>query len=88
VIVLVPIAFRVPAVLVFIPPPVSLAPATLARRVEFVTLVIGSFAVASVSLDRTMQLMLLVDDPALTSIHIFRLKLRQGGRKQQSSNNR
>jgi hypothetical protein len=34
-----------------------------------------------------MQLMLLVDDPALTSIHIFGLKRRQGGGKQQSSNN-
>jgi len=86
VIVVVPIAFCVPAVLVFIPPPVSLAPATLAGRVEFVTLVICSFAVASVSFDRTMQLVLLVDDAALTSIHIFRLK-RQCGGKQQSSNN-
>jgi len=41
VVVLVPIAFRVPAVLVFIPPLMPLTPATLPRIVQFTTLVIA-----------------------------------------------
>jgi hypothetical protein len=48
VVVLVPVAVCVPAVLVFIPPLMPLAPATLPRIMQFTTLVICLSAVASV----------------------------------------
>jgi len=52
VVVLVPIAVRVPAVVVFVPPLMPLTPATLPRVVQFTTLVICLAAVASVSVNR------------------------------------
>jgi len=81
VIVLVPITFRVPAVLVFIPPLMTLTPAMLAYVVQFTTLVIGLPAVAPVSFDCLVQIMFCVDYPSLTSVHVFRLKVRDRGRK-------
>jgi hypothetical protein len=76
VVVLVPIAFLVPAVLMFIPPLMAFAPAMLARRAQFTTLVICLSAVAPVFFDCLVELMLRVDDPALASVDIFRLKAR------------
>ena len=61
-VVLVPITVRVPAVLVFIPPLMPLTPATLARFVQFTTLVICLFAVASVFVDCLMEFMLRVSN--------------------------
>jgi hypothetical protein len=58
VVVLVPIAVRVPAVVVFIPPLMPLTPATLARVVQFTTLVICLFAVAPVFVDCLVEFML------------------------------
>jgi hypothetical protein len=84
VVVLVPIAFLVPAVLVFIPPLMPLAPAMFPCRVQFTTLVICLSAVASVFFDCFVELMLRVDDPALASVDIFRLKARQCGAQQNS----
>jgi hypothetical protein len=74
VVVLVPIAVGVPAVFVFIPPAMPLAPATLSRRAQFTTLVICLFAVASMFLDGLVKFMLGVNDSALTTVDVFRVK--------------
>jgi len=84
VVVLVPIAFLVPAVLVFIPPLMALTPAMFPCRVQFPTLVICLSAVAPVSFDCFVEFMLRVDDSALASVDIFRLKARQCGAQQNS----
>ena len=73
VVVLVPVAICAPAVFVFIPPPMLLTPATLARIMQFSALVICLVAVASVFLDCFVEFMLGVSDPALTSVLVFRL---------------
>jgi hypothetical protein len=87
VIVLVPITIRVPAALVFIPPPMTLPPAALPRTVQFPTLVICQSAVASVSLDCLVEFMFCMSDPALTSVEGFCLKARHCGAKQKRSKN-
>jgi ABC-type sugar transport system permease subunit len=84
VVVLVPIAFLVPAVLMFIPPLMPLTPATLPGRVQFTTLVICPSAVAPVFFDCLVEFMLRADNSALASADIFRLKARQYGAKQNS----
>jgi hypothetical protein len=87
VVVLVPIAFRVPAALVFVPPPMPLTPATLPRTVQFTTLVVCQSAVASVSLDCLVEFMFSVSDSALTSVEGFCLKAWHCGAKQQRCEN-
>jgi hypothetical protein len=80
--VLVSIAVFVPAVLVFIPPLMPLAPATLPRLVQFTTLVICLFAVASMFLDCFVEFMFRVSNSALTAFLVFCLQSRHGGAKQ------
>jgi hypothetical protein len=87
VVVLVPIAFRVPAALVFIPPPMALSPTTLPRIVQFPALVICHHAARSVSSDCLVEFMFCVSDPALTSVEGFCLKARHCGAKQKRSKN-
>jgi hypothetical protein len=82
VVVLVPVAICVPAVVVFIPPPMLLTPATLPRTVQFTTLVICLAAVPSMFLDCLMQFMVGTGDPALTSVSVFCLKARHCSAKQ------
>ena len=82
VVVLVPVAICVPAVVVFIPPPMLLTPATLPRTVQFTTLVVRLAAVASVFLDCLMQFMVGVGDSALTSVSVFCVKARHRTAKQ------
>jgi hypothetical protein len=74
VVVLVPIAFRAPAVLVLIPPAMLLTPATLARCAQFATLVIGLPAVASMSLDGLVEVMLGVSDSAMAAVDVLCVK--------------
>jgi hypothetical protein len=76
VIVLVPIVFRVPAALVFLPPPMLLTPATLPHIMQFTTLVICLSAVASVFLNCFVEFMVCVSDSALTPVEVFCLKVR------------
>jgi len=71
VIVLVPIAVFVPAVLVFVPPLMPLTPATFSRILQLTTLVICLVAVASVSLDCLVEFMFRVNDSALTPVEVF-----------------
>jgi len=73
VIVLVPIAVLVPAVVVFIPPLMALTPATLPRVVQFTTLVICLSALAPMSLDCLVKFMFRVNDSALTPVDILRV---------------
>jgi hypothetical protein len=68
VIVLVPIALGPPAMFMFIPPPVTFAPATLARLVQFTAFVICLGAVASMALDSAVEIMLGMSDPALAAV--------------------
>jgi hypothetical protein len=82
VVALVPVAICVPAVVVFIPPPMLLTPATLPRIVQFTTLVVCLAAVASVFLDCFVEFMVGVGDPALTSVLVFCLKAWHCGAKQ------
>jgi len=74
VIVLVPIALGAPAVFVFVPPPMTFAPATLASRVQFTTLVICLGTMASMSLDSLVEIMLGMSDPALATVVVFGVK--------------
>jgi hypothetical protein len=62
VVVLVPIALGVPAVVMLVPPAVVLAPATLAGLVQFSAFVIGLSAVASMALDGAMEVVLAAND--------------------------
>jgi hypothetical protein len=72
--VFVPIAVGVPAVFMFIPPAMLLAPATLARRMQLPALVIGLATVASVMFNGFVQFMLLVGDPALAPVDVLGVK--------------
>lgn len=87
VVVVVPITFRVPAVLVLLPPLMPLTPATLPRIVQFTTLVICLFAVASVSFNCLVEFVFCVSDSALTSVHVFCLKARHCDQKQNRREN-
>jgi hypothetical protein len=71
VVVLIPIAVFVPAVLVFIPPLMPLTPATFSRIVQFTALMTCLFAVASMFLNRLVEFMFRVSDSALTSVEVF-----------------
>jgi len=80
--VLIPIVLGAPAVLVFIPPAMLLAPAALAGFVQFTTLVIGLPAVAAMFLDSLVEFMVGVSDSTLTAVDIFRMRPRYSGEKQ------
>jgi hypothetical protein len=64
-----------------------LTPATLPRLVQFTTLVICLFAVASVFLDCLVEFMLCVNDSALTAVEVFCPKARHCGAKQNRCEN-
>ena len=68
VVVLVPVALGAPTVLVFVPPAMLFAPATLADVVQFTTLAIGLAAVASVFADGLVEFMVGVSDSALAAV--------------------
>jgi len=86
-VVLVPIAFLVPAALVFFPPLMPLTPATFPRIVQFPALVICHHAVRSVSSDCLVEFMFCVSDSTLTSVEGFCLKARHCGAKQNRCEN-
>jgi hypothetical protein len=87
VIVLVPVAFGVPAVLVLVPPLVTLAPAALARFAQFVALAIGFGAVAAMFFDGFVQFVLGMSHAALASVIVFGVKLWDGGEQQRCRQN-
>ena len=81
-VVVVPVAFGVPAVFVFVPPSVIFTPAALARLVQFVALVVCLRAMASMFLDGLVEFMLRVNDPALAPVLVFGVESRYRGEKQ------
>jgi hypothetical protein len=82
VVVLVPVAIGVPTVFVFVPPPVILAPATLARFMQFMALVLCLLAVPSMSLDGLMEFMIGMSDAPLAALIVLGMKSWNGGEKQ------
>lgn len=64
---IVPVVLLVPAVLVFVPPPMILAPAAFPSLAQFVPLMVRLTAVAPVAFDRLMQFVLCVLDAPLAS---------------------
>ena len=81
-VVFVPVALGVPAVLVLVPPLVTFTPAALAGLVQFTALAVGSSAVRSVFFDGLVEFMLGVSDAALTAVIVFGVKTWDGGEKQ------
>jgi hypothetical protein len=71
VIVFVPVAVGAPSALVFIPPAMLLAPATLPCFVQFAALVTCLVAVASMFLNGLMEFMFRMRDPPLTAVDVF-----------------
>ena len=71
VVVFVPVALGVPAVLVFIPPAMMLTPATFPHFVQFAAFVIGLAAVAAVAFNSLVKFMLGVSDATLTAVDVF-----------------
>jgi hypothetical protein len=67
VVAVIPVALVVPPALVLIPPAMMLAPALFARFPQLVPFVVSLFAVPTMMLDRFMQFMLGMLDPALAS---------------------
>jgi hypothetical protein len=84
VVALVPVTLGAPAVFVLVPPAMLLAPATLSRRVQLATLVIGLAAVAAMALDGLVEFVLGVSDAALAAVDIVRLQSRHSGNHQDS----
>jgi hypothetical protein len=81
-IMLVPIPLLMPAMLVLIPPPVILIPASLSRRMQFATLVLRLLAVTPMMLNRLMKFVLGMHDAPLASILIFRMRARSRHHRQ------
>jgi hypothetical protein len=82
VVVLVPIAVGPPAVLVFIPPAMLLAPASFSRRTKFAAFVIGLPAVAPMLLDGLVEFMIGMSHAALATVDVFCLKFGHCGERQ------
>jgi len=82
VVALIPVAFSAPPVLVLIPPPMLLTPATLARFVQFPALVLRLPAVTPVSLNGLMQFMLSVFNSTLAAVYVVRVNPWHCGKEQ------
>ena len=67
VVAVIPVALVMPPALVFIPPAMMLAPAVFARFLQLAPFVVGLLARPPMTLDRFMQLVLGMLDPALAS---------------------
>ena len=74
-IVLVPVALRMPAVLVLIPPLMGFTPAMLASLVQFPAFTICLGAVTPMFLNGFVQFMLGVSHPSLTAVAVFGVHL-------------
>jgi hypothetical protein len=70
----VPVALGTPAVFMLIPPPMPFPPATFSRGVQLAALVICLAAVSAMFLDRLVEFVLGMNDPALTAVDVFGLK--------------
>ena len=68
VVVFIPVAIGVPAVLVFIPPAMLFAPAAFPGCMEFAAFMIGLTAITSMALDGAMEFMFFVSNAALAAV--------------------
>src|ERR1700687_54160 len=83
VIVIIPVAVGAPTMLVFIPPAVRAAPATLTRFVQLMASFVRLAAVASMMLDGFMKTMIRLGD-AFLAIVIIGAQTRSAGEEQES----
>ena len=83
VIAVVPMLFA-PAMRVFIPPAMMLAPAAFAGFVELAAPAVRVGAVAAVTLDGLMQFMISVGDAALALLFAFGMRPRHGRKKREA----
>ena len=81
VVVFIPVAIGVPAVLVFSPPAMLLAPAAFADCMEFAALMIGLPAVPPVALDGAVEFMFLVGYAALAAVDFVGVQRWRRGEK-------
>jgi len=72
VVVVVPIAFRVPAVAVFVPPAMALVPAVFPRFTQFVAGTIRLLALPTVMLHGFVQFVVRLGDAALATMVVIR----------------
>ncbi len=84
-VVFIPVAVGVPAVLMFIPPAMLFAPAAFAGCMEFATLMIGLTAVPSMALDGPVKFMFLVSNAALAAVDFVGVQPWRRGEEQERS---
>jgi hypothetical protein len=82
VIVVIPIAFRVPAVAVFVPPTMALVPAVFPRFTQFVAGTIRLFAFPTVMLHGFVEFVVRLGDAALATVVVIRKRTRRSGEGQ------
>lgn len=78
VIVVIPITIGVPAMAVFVPPPMVAVPAAFARFMEFVPRVVGLPAVPAMMLGGFVQFMVSLNDAPLTPVVVIGINSRRG----------
>jgi hypothetical protein len=79
VIVIIPIAFRVPAVAVFVPPTMALVPAVFPRFTQFVAGTIRLLALPTVMLHGFVEFVVRLGDAALAAMVVIRKRTRRSG---------
>jgi hypothetical protein len=77
VVVVIPIAFRVPAVAVFVPPTMVLVPAVFPRVTQLMARTIRLLALPSVMLHGFMQFVVRLGDAALATVVVIRKRTRR-----------
>ena len=77
VIVVIPIAFRMPAVTVFVPPTMALVPAALSRFTQFVACTIRLLALPTVMFYGFVQFVVRLGDAALATMVVVRKRTRR-----------
>jgi len=79
VVVVIPIAFRVPAVGVFVPPTMALVPAVFPRFTQLVACTIRLLALPTVMLHGFVQSMVRLGDAALATVVVIGKRTRRSG---------
>src|SRR5690348_12817499 len=85
VIVVVPITIRVPAVAVFVPPPMVLVPATFACFAQFMAGMVGLSAVPAMMLDGLVQFVIGLVNAPLTTAVVISIGARRGRESEQAN---
>jgi len=88
VVVVIPIAFRVPAVGVFVPPTMALVPAVFPRFTQLVACTIRLLALPTVMLHGFVQSMVRLGDAALATVVVIGKRTRRSGESKQANKRR